>query len=126
LQCLAIESDALHMRGSDMKPMEPMETLSLGELLGALVSTADACGDATAYLHESVTLHRLDGEVINGRAAVVDAISARGSEARLRVLGATLDVVTVALEFQGVEGHLRFEMYGRTLEGRLVEIWMRG
>jgi hypothetical protein len=109
-----------------MKPLEPMETLSLGELLGAVVSTADACGDATAYLHESVTLHRLDGELIEGRAAVVEAISTRGSDARLRVLGATLDKVTVALEFAGIEGHLRFEMHGRTQDGRLIEIWMRG
>ncbi len=106
--------------------MEAIETLTLGELLGALISTANACGDATAYLHETVTLHRLDGEVITGRSAVVEAISTRGSEARLRVLTAQLDMVVVALEFEGVEGQLRFEMHGRTHEGRLVEIWMRG
>jgi hypothetical protein len=95
-------------------------------MLGALVAAANECRDATAFLHQDVRLHRLDGVMLEGREAVVDAITTRGSEARLRVLAARLDAVVVALEVEGVEGHLRFEMHGRVQDGRLVEIWMRG
>ena len=93
-------------------------------MLQVLVTTADSCGDATALLHESVTLHRLDGTAVSGRVEVADAISTRGSEARLRVVGEYGETVHVAMEMTGVPGRLVFTMSATVRDGLLAEIWM--
>lgn len=93
-------------------------------MLQELVTAADACADATRLLHESVTLHRLDGTAISGRTEVADAISTRGSEARLSVVGEYGETVHVAMAMAGVPGRLVFTMSATVRDGLLVEIWM--
>lgn len=102
------------------------DSLSVGALLDALIAAANKRADVASLLHEHVTLHRLDGVVLEGREAVLDAVVTRGTEARFRVLSARVDALVIALEIDGVPGQLRFEMHGTVLEGQLHEIRMRG
>jgi hypothetical protein len=99
-------------------------TQGAGALLAALVKTANLAGDASTLLHDEVVLHRLDGTALAGREAVVDAISTRGSEAQLTMMGSYGEAIHVALMIEGLPGHLLFMMSGTVREGRLVEIWM--
>jgi len=99
-------------------------THSVRELLAALVRLAHEQADATALLHADAVLHRLDGERLEGRAEIVDAICTRGIDTSLRVLAERVDSVVVALEVRGIPGHLPFELRGRAREGVLVELWM--
>lgn len=102
------------------------ERRSAGALLAVLINTANDRGDASVLLHEHVTLHRLDGERLDGRAAVVDAICTRGPEASFRVIATHAEMIRVALHIEGLPGHLPFTMTARVLDGVLREIWMEG
>lgn len=104
--------------------MQTDPTREANDLLAALIDAANAYADATALLHERVTLHRLDGTSISGRDAVADAIVNRGSEAVFSVVGSHAEGLHVALRVSGVPGHLVFTMSGTTESGRLTEIWM--
>jgi hypothetical protein len=95
------------------------------ELLERLIHCAQNRVDASAILHERVVLERLDGEVLRGRALVVDAVMTREGGATLRVLGREApDALRMALEIAGVPGHLPFVLRGVAHHGVLLAIVM--
>lgn len=97
------------------------------ELLEQLILCADTRGDAATLLHERVVLERLDGEVLRGRAAVVDAVLTRDGGSRLKVVAREdHESLRVALYIDGMNGHLPFVLRGFSQDGVLLAIVMEG
>jgi hypothetical protein len=108
----------------DENPDDALDPRSAGALLAVLLAVVNDRGDATALLDERVVLYRLDGAELQGRAAVLDAIVTRGTEATLRVTAVYSERIHVALHVTGVPGHLPFTMTARVVAGVLREIRM--
>lgn len=98
-----------------------------GPLLARCLALADAGGDATELLHEEVLYERVDGEVLRGRAAVLEALVSRGeSEVRIVVRAVERSHCVLALQVPGLPGHLRLELHGEARDGKLFRLAMRG
>ena len=95
-----------------------------GALLATLMTTANERADASALLHEHVTLHRLDGERLTRRAPVVDAICTRESATRFRVLATHAEAVRVAMHIEGLDGHFQLTLTATLVDGVLHVIRM--
>jgi hypothetical protein len=94
-------------------------------MLTMLIDAADAASDPGVLLHDEVVLTRLDGVCVHGRAAVIDAVVHRGSDARLRTVRTVASGIEVALEIPGVQGHFLFVITAVARDGLLVEITMQ-
>jgi hypothetical protein len=97
------------------------------ELLEQLLRCAETRADASAILHERVVLERLDGEVLRGRATVVDAMVTRESGSALKVIEREdHEALRVALVIEGIAGHIPFVLRGFSQDGVLLAIVMEG
>jgi hypothetical protein len=97
------------------------------ELLESLVLCAETRADASMLLHERVVLERLDGEVLRGRAEVVDAVISRDAGSTLKIIAREdEDAVRVALVVHGIPGQMRFVLRGVAHNGVLLAIVMEG
>lgn len=74
-----------------------------------------------SVLHEAILLRLADGTLCQGRRQVLASLD-RGRDSTYRLLDASPDSLSVALEVTDVPGYLTFTLHGEALDGRLIAV----